>query len=104
VYLDALASLTRPPSIAALAATVLLIYLVYRRRPRAQRWGAWSAICALVALYGFAAALAPGGWDEPLVLLGVMFAALAGCAWLDREKRTPSAGGAKTVGGRGWFG
>ena len=32
----------------------------------------------------------PGGWNESLVLLGVIFAALSGYAWLDPARRMPS--------------
>lgn len=105
VYLDALVSLTRLPCLAALGATIVLIHLVYgRRRPRGPKWGAWPAICALLALYIFAAALAPGGWDQPLVLLGVMFACLVGWTWLDPARKTLSVGAPETTEGRGWFG
>ena len=52
---------------------------------------------------------APGGWDESLVLLGVMFAALSGYAWLDPARRMPSTGtpltsGAEASRGSKWFG
>ena len=53
------------------------------------------------------AALAPAGWDEPLVLLGIGFAALSGYAWLDPARKEALAwGGAteKRPGRRGWFG
>ena len=63
----------------------------------------WPGIFAVLALYGFLAALAPAGWDQPLVLLGIGFAALSGYAWLDPDRRRPSAGAGQTSRGRGWF-
>jgi hypothetical protein len=52
---------------------------------------------------------APGGWDESLVLLEIMFAALSGYAWLDPARRMPSTGTSSTSGtqasrGNKWFG
>ena len=75
--------------------------------------GMWPGIFAVLGLYGFLAALAPDGWDEPLVLLGIGFASLSGYAWLDPARRRPTAGaralrGAQVVrlgvrrGGRGY--
>ncbi len=95
---------TRLPCVVAITATVVLSYLAYRHRPMPPKRGAWPVIFAVLALYGFLAAFAPGGWDEPLVLLGVTFAALAGYAWLDPARRTFSAGATETSGGRRWFG
>jgi hypothetical protein len=76
--------------------------------------GAWPAIFAVLALYGFLAALAPAGWNEPLVLLGIGFAALSGYAWLDPARRMPSTripstsvsstSEAQASRGRKWFG
>ena len=97
-------TMTRVPYVVAIMAAVVLSYLAYRRRPRPPKWGMWPAIFAVLALYGFLAALAPAGWDEPLVLLGIGFAALAGYAWLDPARRKPSAGARETSGGRWWFG
>ena len=97
-------SLTRLPCVVAIMAAVVLAYLAYRLSARAKKRGAWPAIFAVLALYGFLAALAPAGWDEPLVLLGVMFAALAAYAWLDPARETPLAGAARTSRGRAWFG
>ena len=97
-------TLTRVPYVVAIMAAVVLSYLAYRRRPRPPKWGMWPGVFAVLALYGFLAALAPAGWDEPLVLLGVLFAALAGYAWLDPARRASSAGAGQTSGGRGWFG
>ncbi len=96
-------TLTSLPCVLAIMAAVVLTYLAYRLRARPPKRAAWPAICAVLALYGFLAALAPGGWNEPLVLLGVTFAALAGYAWLEPIS-TPLAGAAETSGGRGWFG
>lgn len=96
-------NLTRVPCVLAIMAAVVLTYLAYKLRASPPKRGAWSAIFAVLALYRFSAALAPGGWDEPHVLLGVTFAALAGYAWLDPIS-TPLAGAAETSGGRGWFG
>lgn len=95
---------TRLPCVVAITAAVVLTYLVYRLRARPPKPGAWPAILAVLALYAFLAALAPGGWDEPLVLLGATFAAVSGYAWLDPIRKAPSAGAADTSGGRGWFG
>jgi hypothetical protein len=97
-------TLTRVPYVVAIMAAVILSYLAYRRRPRPPKWGMWPGIFAVLALYGFLAALAPDGWDEPLVLLGIGFAALSGYAWLDPDRRRPSAGAGQTSRGRGWFG
>jgi hypothetical protein len=47
---------------------------------------------------------ASGGWDEPLMLLGIAFAALAGYAWFDPARGISSVGTKETPGGRGWFG
>jgi hypothetical protein len=94
-------NMTRVPHVIVIMAAVVLSYLAYRRRPRTPKWGAWPAIFAVLALYGFLAALAPAGWDEPLVLLGIGFAALSGYAWLDPARRTPSVGATETS---GWFG
>ena len=101
---DVVITATRLPSVAALSATIILIYLVHRRRPAAPKRGAWPAVFAVLALYAFSAALAPAGWDEPLVLLGVTFAMLAAYAWLDPARKAPLAGATDTSGGRGWFG
>jgi len=96
---------TRLPCVAAIMAAIVLSYLAYRQhRPMPPKRGAWPAVFAVLALYGFLAAFAPGGWDEPIVLLGVTFAALAGHAWLDPARRTFSAGATETSGGRRWFG
>ena len=95
---------TRLPCVVAITAAVVLTYLAYRLRARPPKRGAWPAIFAVLALYGFSAALAPGGWDEPLVLLGAMFAALAAYAWLDPAREAPLTGVAKTSRGRAWFG
>jgi hypothetical protein len=97
-------TMTRVPYVVAMMAAVVLSYLAYRRRPRPPKWGMWPVIFAVLALYGFLAALAPAGWDEPLVLLGISFAALSGYAWLDPARRRPSAGARETSGRRGWFG
>ncbi len=97
-------TLTRLPWVLAIMAVIVFTYLAYRLRVGPPKRGAWPAIFAVLSLYGFSAALAPAGWDEPLVLLGVLFVALAGYAWLDPARRTPSAGAAETPGGRGWFG
>ena len=95
---------TRLPCVVAIMAAVVLSYVAYRYRLTPPKRGAWSASFAVLALYGFLAALAPAGWDEPLVLLGVTFAALAGYVWLDPARRTLSTGAKQTSGGRGWFG
>jgi multisubunit Na+/H+ antiporter MnhB subunit len=102
-------TLTRLPCVIAITTAVVLSYLAYRhlthrRRLRPPKRGAWPAMFVVLALYGCLAALAPGGWDEPLVLLGVTFAALAGYAWLDPTRKAPLAGAAETSGGRRWFG
>ena len=104
VYDVVVITMTRVPYVVAMMAAVVLSYLAYRRRPRPPKWGMWPVIFAILALYGFLAALAPAGWDEPLVLLGISFAALAGYAWLDPARRRPSAGARETSGRRGWFG
>jgi hypothetical protein len=104
VYDVVVITMTRVPYVVAIMAAVVLSYLVYRRRPRPPKWGMWPGIFAVLALYGFLAALAPAGWDEPLVLLGIGFAALSGYAWLDPARRRPSAGARETSGERGWFG
>ena len=104
VYDVVVITMTRVPYVVAMMAAVVLSYLAYRRRPRPPKWGMWPVIFAVLALYGFLAALAPAGWDEPLVLLGIGFAALSGYAWLDPARRRPSAGARETSGGRGWFG
>ena len=104
VYDVVVITMTRVPYVLAIMAAVVLSYLAYRRRPRPPKWGMWPGIFALLALYGFLAALAPAGWDEPLVLLGICFAALSGYAWLDPARRRPSAGARETSGRRGWFG
>jgi hypothetical protein len=105
---------TRLPCVVAIMVTVILSYLAYRRRPKPPKWGAWPAIFAVLALYGFLAALAPAGWNEPLVLLGIGFAALSGYAWLDPARRMPSTripstsvsstSEAQASRGRKWFG
>lgn len=95
---------TRLPCVVAIMATVVLSYLAYRHRPMPSKRRAWPAIFAVLALYGFLAALAPAGWDEPLVLLGVTFAAVSAYAWPDPARRALSAGATQTSGGRGWFG
>lgn len=97
-------TLTRLPCVVAIMAAVILSCLAYRIRRRSLKRGSWPAVFAVLALYGFVAAWAPAGWDEPLVLLGVTFAALTGYAWLDPARRTTPAGAAKASGGRGWFG
>src|SRR5918995_1379731 len=104
VYDFVVITLTRVPNVIVIMAAVVLSYLVYRRRPKPPKWGMWPAIFAVLALYGFLAALAPAGWDEPLVLLGVLFAALAGYAWLDPARRASSAGAGQTSGGGGGVG
>ena len=104
VYDVVVITMTRVPYVVAMMAAVVLSYLAYRRRPRPPKWGMWPGIFAVLALYGFLAALAPAGWDEPLVLLGIGFAALSGYAWLDPARRRPSAGARETSGGRWWFG
>jgi hypothetical protein len=101
---DVLVTLTRVPHVVAIMAAVVLSYLAYRRRPTPPKWGMWPGVFAVLALYGFLAALAPAGWDEPLVLLGIGFAALAGYAWLDPARRRTSVGIRETSRGRGWFG
>ena len=103
VYDVVVITMTRVPYVLAIMAAVVLSYLAYRRRPRPPKWGMWPGIFALLALYGFLAALAPAGWDEPLVLLGICFASLAGYAWLDPTRRKSSEGARETSGGRGWF-
>ncbi len=95
---------TRLPCVAAIMVAIILLYSWFRHSRGARGWGAWPTVLAVLALYGFSAACAPGGWDEPLVLLGVMFAALSGYAWLDPARRTPSGVAADTSGRRGWFG
>jgi hypothetical protein len=104
VYDVVVITMTRVPYVLAIMAAVVISYLAYRRRPRPPKWGMWPGIFALLALYGFLAALAPAGWDELLVLLGICFAALSGYAWLDPARRRPSAGARETSGRRGWFG
>jgi hypothetical protein len=104
VYDVVVITMTRVPYVVAIMAAVVLSYLAYRRRPSPPKWGLWPGIFAVLALYGFLAALAPAGWDEPLVLLGICFATLSGYAWLDPARRGPSAGVRGTSGGRGWFG
>jgi hypothetical protein len=104
VYDVVVITMTRVPYVVAIMAAVVLSHLAYRRRPRPPKWGMWPVIFAVLALYGFLAALAPAGWDEPLVLLGISFAALSGYAWLDPARRRPSAGARETSGRRGWFG
>jgi hypothetical protein len=104
VYDVVVITMTRVPYVVAMMAAVVLSYLAYRRRPRPPKWGMWPVMFAVLALYGFLAALAPAGWDEPLVLLGISFAALSGYAWLDPARRRPSAGARETSGRRGWFG
>jgi amino acid transporter len=104
MFEDVVITMTRVPHVLAIMAVVVLSYLAYRRRPRPPKWGKWPGIFAVLALYGFLAALAPAGWDEPLVLLGIGFAALSGYAWLDPDRRRHSAGARETSGGRGWFG
>lgn len=104
VYDVVVITLTRLPYVLAVMASVVLSYLAYRRRPRPAKWGTWPAIFAVLALYGFLAALAPAGWDEPLLLLGIGFAALSGYAWLDRARRMPSTSWAESSRGRKWFG
>jgi hypothetical protein len=101
VYAVVVITITRVPYVVAIMATVVLSYLAYRRRPSPPKWGMWPAIFAVLALYEFLAALAPAGWDEPLVLLGIGFAALSGYAWLDPARRRPSAGARQTSGGAG---
>ena len=93
-------TMTRVPYVVVIMAAVVLSYLAYRRRPKPPKWGMWPAIFSVLALYGFVAALAPAGWAEPRVLLGIGFAALAGYAWLDPARRKPSAGARETSGGR----
>ena len=97
-------TLTRLPCVLAIIAAVVLTYLGYRLRVGPPKRGAWPAIFAVLALYGFLAALAPGGWDEPLVLLGVTFAALAAYALLDPARKEASVGAVGRSWGRGWFG
>src|SRR5918995_2972813 len=97
-------TLTSLPHVLAIMAAVVFSYLAYRRRPRPPKWGMWPGIFAVLALYGFLAALAPAGWDQPLVLLGIGFAALSGYAWLDPDRSRPSAGAGQTSRGRGGFG
>lgn len=102
VYDDVVITLTRLPYVVAIMTVVVLFYMMYRR-PRTPKWGKWPAIFAVLALYGFLAALAPAGWDEPLVLLGITFAALAGYVWLDPARRTPSIEARQRSGRRRWF-
>jgi hypothetical protein len=90
---DVVITLTRVPYVVAIMAAVVLSYLAYRRRPMPPKWGMWPGIFAVLGLYGFLAALAPDGWDEPLVLLGIGFASLSGYAWLDPARRRPTVGG-----------
>jgi hypothetical protein len=45
-----------------------------------------------------------GGWDEPLVLVRIIFAALLGYAWLDPDRRRPSTSGAEASKGSKCFG
>lgn len=97
-------TLTRLPCVLAIMAVVVLTYLAYRLRVEPPKRGAWPAIFAVLALYGFSAALAPAGWDEPLALLGVAFAFLAGYALLDPARKAALAGAAGKSGRRGWFG
>jgi hypothetical protein len=104
VYDVIVITMTRVPHVIAVMAAVVLSYLAYRRRPRPSKWGMWPGIFAGLALYGFLAALAPAGWDEPLVLLGIGFAALSRYAWLDPARRRSSVGARETSGRRGWFG
>jgi hypothetical protein len=104
VYDVVVITMTRVPYVVAIMAAVVLSYLAYRRRRRPPKWGMWPGIFAVLALYGFLAALAPAGWDEPLVLLGIGFAALSGYAWLDPARRKPSVRARETSGGRAWFG
>jgi hypothetical protein len=104
VFDAVVSTLTSLPHVLTIMAAVVLFYLAYRRRPRPPKWGMWPGIFAVLALYGFLAALAPAGWDEPLVLLGIGFAALSGYAWLDPDRRRHSAGAGQTPRGRGWFG
>jgi hypothetical protein len=101
---DVVITLTRVPYVIAVMAAVVLSYLAYRRRPRPPKWGMWPGIFAVLALYGFLAALAPAGWDEPLVLLGIGFASLSGYAWLDPARRGRSVGARETPGWRRWSG
>jgi hypothetical protein len=101
---DVVITLTRVPYVIAIMAAVVLSYLAYRRRPRPPKWGMWPGIFAVLALYGFLAALAPAGWDEPLVLLGIGFASLSGYAWLDPDGWGRSVGARETPGWRGWSG
>ncbi|MGH3108445.1 MAG: hypothetical protein ACRDN7_07585, partial [Rubrobacter sp.] len=93
---DVVITLTRVPYVVAIMAAVVLSYLAYRRRPMPPKWGMWPGIFAVLGLYGFLAALAPDGWDEPLVLLGIGFASLSGYAWLDPARRRTSAGARET--------
>ena len=101
---DVVITLTRVPYVVAIMAAVVLSYLAYRRRPMPPKWGMWPGIFAVLGLYGFLAALAPDGWDEPLVLLGIGFASLSGYAWLDPARRSPTVGARETSGGRRWSG
>ena len=97
-------SLTRLPCVVAIMVAVVLAYLANRLSVRPKKHGAWPAVFAALALYGFLAALAPVGWDEPLVLLGAMFAALAAYAWLDPAREAPLRVAARTSRGHAWFG
>jgi hypothetical protein len=101
---DVVITLTRVPYVVAIMAAVVLSYLAYRRRPMPPKWGMWPGIFAVLGLYGFLAALAPDGWDEPLVLLGIGFASLSGYAWLDPARRRRTVGARETSGGRRWSG
>ena len=101
---DLVVALTRLPCVVAIMVAVVFAYLAYRLRVGPTKRGAWPAVFALLALYGFSAALAPAGWDEPLVLLGVAFATLAGYVSLASARKGSLAGAARRSGGRGWFG
>ena len=90
-------SLTRLPCVTAITAAVVLTYLAYWLSARPPRRGAWPGIFAVLASYGFSAVLAPGGWDEPLVLLRATFAA-------HPARKGPPMGAARTSQGRAWFG
>ena len=97
-------TLTRLPCVLVITAVVLIACLAYRLRAGSFGRGAWSFIFAVLALYGFSAAWAPAGWDEPLVLLGVTFAALAAYSWLDPARKGALAGAPKTSRRQGWYG
>jgi hypothetical protein len=45
-----------------------------------------------------------GGWDKPLVLVRIIFAALLEYAWLDPDRRRPSTSGAEASKGSKCFG